>query len=89
LKILEQGADGVELVGCPKDKCRFLVGSLQAEKRVQRASGLLDEIRMGGERLGLTRAQKLSVQELLDLANARAKAVIPLGRNPMKKGADS
>lgn len=84
LRILEQGADGVELVACPQDKCRFLVGSLNAQKRVERASGLLDEIRMGGERLGLSRREKLSAEELLALAKARAKAVKPLGPNPMK-----
>ena len=84
LRILEQGADGVELVACPQDKCRFLVGSLNAQKRVERAGGLLDEIRMGGERLGLSRGERLSAEELLALAQARAEAVKPLGPNPMK-----
>ncbi|MHC4176526.1 MAG: hydrogenase iron-sulfur subunit [Planctomycetota bacterium] len=86
LKILEQGADGVELVACPQDRCRFLVGSLKAEKRVDRASGLLDEIRMGGQRLGLSRRTKLAAEDLIALARARAEAVKPLGPNPMKKG---
>jgi F420-non-reducing hydrogenase iron-sulfur subunit len=85
LKILEQGADGVELVACPEDQCRFLVGSLKAEKRIGRARGLLEEIGMGGQRLGLTRREQLSVEELLDLATARAGAVQPLGPNPMKQ----
>ena len=88
LKILEQGADGVELVACPQDVCRFLVGSLKAEKRIDRASGLLEQIRMGGQRLGLSRRAKLSAQDLLALARARAEAVRPLGPNPMKKGED-
>jgi len=86
LRILEQGADGVELVACPEAKCRFLVGSRKAEKRVERARGLLEGIRMGGQRLGLSRKEKLSAEALLDLAEARAGAVKPLGPNPMKKG---
>ena len=86
LKILEQGADAVELVACPQDRCRFLVGSLKAENRVDRASGLLEKIGMGGERLGLSRRAKLSAQDLLALAKARAEAVKPLGPNPMKEG---
>jgi len=86
LRILEQGADGVELVACPEAKCRFLVGSLKAEQRVSRARGLLEEIRMGGQRLGFSRKEKLSAEALLDLAEARAVAVKPLGPNPMKKG---
>jgi coenzyme F420-reducing hydrogenase delta subunit len=84
LKILEQGADGVELVACPQDVCRFLVGSLKAEKRVERASGLLEEIGMGGRRVGLSRRARLSAQDLLALAEARAVAVRLLGPNPMK-----
>jgi coenzyme F420-reducing hydrogenase delta subunit len=87
LRILEQGADGVELVACPEDKCRFLVGSRTAEKRVRRASGLLEEIRFGGQRLGISRADApLSAEGLLRRAEARAEAVKPLGPNPMKKG---
>lgn len=88
LKILEQGVDGVQLVACPQDKCRFLVGSLMAQKRIDYARGLLDEIRLGGQRLGLSRNEKLSAQGLLALAEARAQAVKPLGPNPMKKGED-
>ena len=88
LKILEQGVDGVQLVACPQDKCRFLVGSLMAEKRIEYARGLLDEIRLGSQRLGLSRNEKLSAEELLALAEARAQAVKPLGPNPMKKGED-
>jgi F420-non-reducing hydrogenase iron-sulfur subunit len=89
LRILEQGADGVELVACPEEKCRFLVGSLKAEKRIQYASRLLDEIRMGGERLGFSRKENLSAERLLSLAEARAEAVRPLGPNPMKQGDDA
>ena len=85
-KILEQGADGVELVACPEDKCRFLVGSLMAEKRVERARGALDEIGMGADRVGLSRSERLSAEGLIGLAEARATAVKPLGPNPMDQG---
>ena len=40
LKILERGADAVEVVACPADGCRFLVGSLRAEKRIDYVRGL-------------------------------------------------
>jgi F420-non-reducing hydrogenase iron-sulfur subunit len=86
LRILEQGVDGVELVACPQPECRFLVGSLKAEQRVNRAKGLLEEIHLGGQRLGLSRVHALSAGALLDLAVARAAAVQPLGPNPMKVG---
>lgn len=84
LKILEAGADGVQVVGCPEECCRFLVGSTMAEKRIDYARGLLDEIRMGADRLGMVRGCGLSAAELMELARHRAQAVKPLGANPMK-----
>ncbi len=86
LKILEQGADGVEIVACPEEKCQFLIGSLRAEKRIKYAGDLLDEIDMGAERLGISRGECLSAQEIMGLAANRARAVRSLGPNPMKKG---
>lgn len=86
LRVLEEGADGLELVACPEEKCQFLVGSLMAEKRIERARRLLEEVGMGAERLGLSRAGGLSAEGLVGLAGARAEALKPLGPNPMKKG---
>jgi len=86
LKILEQGADGVEVVACPENKCRFLVGSLRAEKRIEYIRRLLDEISMGAERVGISRGLGLSAEKLISLAEERSKAVNALGPNPMKKG---
>lgn len=84
LKILERGADAVEVVACPADRCRFLVGSLRAEKRIDYIRGLLDEIHIGGERVGISHGPGLSAQDLIDLAANRAEAVRTLGPSPMK-----
>ncbi|MFH1034960.1 MAG: hydrogenase iron-sulfur subunit [Pseudomonadota bacterium] len=84
LKIVEQGADGVLLVACPEKGCRFLVGSLKAERRVERARQLLDQINMGPERVALKRAAGLTLNDLLALAAQRAGEVKALGPNPMK-----
>jgi F420-non-reducing hydrogenase iron-sulfur subunit len=86
LKILEEGADGIELVGCPVEKCRFLVGSVRAEKRVLHARDLLTQAGMSPERLGMTRAEDLTAETILQIAGKRAKAARPLGPNPMKGG---
>ncbi len=84
LKLLDEGADGVLVVGCPENQCRFLVGSTMAEKRIEYARGLLHEIRMGADRLGMERGDRLSAAQLTELAERRAAAVRPLGPNPMK-----
>jgi F420-non-reducing hydrogenase iron-sulfur subunit len=86
LKILERGADAVEVVACPPDDCQFLTGSLRAEKRVDYIRGLLDEAGVGAERVGLSRGPGLSAKELISLAASRAEAVKTLGPNPMKTG---
>ena len=75
LQILDDGADGVEVVACPDAACRFLVGSRRAEKRVEYARGLLDDVGVGGDRLGITRKSGVGTDELLSLARARARAV--------------
>jgi F420-non-reducing hydrogenase iron-sulfur subunit len=84
VKILERGADGVQIVGCPYGQCRLLDGNRRAEKRVDRLRGLLDEIKLGAERLIMDRGSQLSSDALFELAQKRAEAVRSLGPNPMK-----
>lgn len=84
LKLLEQGADGVQVVGCPDGRCRFLVGSVRAEKRIEYARHLLDETGIGADRLGMDRGDGMSAEELMAVVERRASTVRPLGSNPMK-----
>ena len=86
LKILESGADAVEIVACPEKSCQYLVGSLRAEKRVEYIRGLLKKIGYASERVGITRKILQTPEELIKLAEIRADEVRPLGINPMKKG---
>jgi coenzyme F420-reducing hydrogenase delta subunit len=79
LKILERGADAVQIVACSSEGCRFLVGSLRAEKRIETIRGLLDEIHVGAERVGISRASRVQAQELMNIAAGRAQAVQELG----------
>ena len=85
LKILSEGADAVEVIGCKPDHCRFLIGSTMVEKRLEHAKHLLNEAFVGAERLGMERGEELSSIELESILENRAEAVRPLGPNPMKK----
>ncbi len=84
LRLIEHGADGVVVVGCPERQCQFLVGSSRAQNRVNQARTLLGEAGMGRERLVMVRRQGATLEEIMALAEERAGAVGPLGRNPMK-----
>ena len=86
LKILESGADAVEIIACPEKSCKFLVGSFRAERRIEYIRSLLEKIGYSPERVGISRKLSQSPEKLIDLAKARADAVRPLGMNPMKKG---
>ena len=86
LKILESGADAVEIVACPEKSCKFLIGSLRTEKRIEYIHSLLEKIGYSPDRVGISRKLSQSPEKLIDLARARANAIRPLGINPMKKG---
>ena len=75
MKILDAGADAVEIVACPEETCRQMVGSRRAEKRVEYVRGLLVAAGLRGERIGISRGSNLSAQDLLDIAGKRAEAL--------------
>jgi len=83
VKILESGADAVQIVACPESACRFLVGSNKAERRVEYVRRLLEEIDFGPERVGILRGTNLSAEQLLEEARDRAALIRDLGPNPM------
>lgn len=85
LKILESGhVDGIEIVGCGIRQCRFLLGKNIAEKRTDYTRNLLAQIHMEPDRIGMTRADGLSVEGLFQIAHKRLKKVIELGPSPMR-----
>ena len=88
LKVLEKGADAVQVIGCPEGLCRFLVGNVRADKRISYAKGLLEQINMGADRLDMQRGEAMAAKDLLAIAEKRANAVRELGPNPMKEGSE-
>ncbi len=87
LRILESGADGVEVVTCPEGRCRSVAGNLAAARRVERARRLLDAAGLGADRLGISSMEGGLTEDLIERAAGRAAAVRPLGPNPMKAAA--
>ena len=75
LKLLAAGADGVEIVACSDESCRLLVGSRMAEKRLQYAQRLLNEVHVPKERLGFSWKSGVGPEELEAIGLRRASAV--------------
>ncbi len=53
MKAFETGADGVIVVTCRKDECRFLEGNLRAQKRADSVDELLQETGLGKGRIAV------------------------------------
>ena len=51
LKAFETGADGLILITCSKNECRYLEGNLRSPKRAEGVNQILEEIGMGIERV--------------------------------------
>ncbi len=75
LKILESGADAVEIVACPEKSCKFLTGSLRAEKRVEYVRDLLKKIGYSPECVGISRKLSQKPDQLIEIAKARADRI--------------
>ena len=82
LRAFEAGSDGVLVLVCPEDQCRYVEGSIRAKKRIAWVRNILDDIGLNGRRLSMGNislgdekgAQKI-IQEVLS-------QVRDLGPNP-------
>jgi len=81
LSILDKEADGVEVIVCPEGCCELLIGSKRAVKRIEYARGLLDDIGVGPDRLGISHGAGLPADEFVKRVAARAEAVMNLEEN--------
>ena len=81
LSILDQEANGLEVIACPVGSCGLLVGSERAAKRVSYARDLLEGSGLGADRLGISHGSQLSADEFVARIAARARAVMNLERS--------
>jgi coenzyme F420-reducing hydrogenase delta subunit len=49
METLRDGADGILVVGCRRENCKYLDGNLRAEKRVERIRQILSEADISGK----------------------------------------
>ena len=74
VKAFEKGADGLVLITCPKNECRYLEGNLRSPKRAEVLNELLEEIGMGGERVAVITNRKDGMDRIVsDVVEFRNK----------------
>ena len=82
LKAFESGADAVIVLVCPKGACRYMEGSIRAEKRVGWTKGILDEIGVDGRRLSIHNVQSGDADDVSRIISESLSVVTELGKNP-------
>jgi coenzyme F420-reducing hydrogenase delta subunit len=75
IKAFETGADGVMVITCKQDACRYLEGNLRAARRVETVDSLLEEIGLGRGRITVIKPKEEGDVEHIvhEIDNFRAK----------------
>ena len=84
LEAFRAGADGVMVVGCLEGECHYIRGNLKARRRVERARRILDETRIGGERLRMFNLSASQAQVFVAHVQTMVEAILALGPSPIR-----
>lgn len=83
LNAFENGADGVMVIGCLEGDCHYINGNIRARARVQRVSGILDQIRIGPDRIRMYNLSAGEGSKFAQYANEFVDQVRELGPSPI------
>ncbi|MBI5586117.1 MAG: hydrogenase iron-sulfur subunit [Deltaproteobacteria bacterium] len=83
LKAFEKGADGVYVAGCLEGDCHFKNGNVRAARRVVYVQKLLDQIGVGGERVGMVNLSAGMGERFAEIARQFTEKIRELGPNPV------
>lgn len=84
LKGLLNGADGILVMACQKDNCKFLKGNTRAEKRVDQTHCLLSEVGIEPDRVRFVNLAANMGQRFADEVQTMYESIKFLGPNPGK-----
>ena len=84
LEAFEQGADGVFVVACPIGNCHHVRGNERGLARLQRAQIILDDIRLGSDRLEMFFMSGSQAHAFAAAVDKMTDRIRELGPNPLK-----
>jgi coenzyme F420-reducing hydrogenase delta subunit len=84
LKAIENGADGVVVIGCKFGECYFREGNFRAQKKVERAQSLLEEVGLEQGRLRYDFVAGPCGKDFATIMNTMTEEVKSLGPSPLR-----
>ncbi len=79
LRVIEEGADGVFVVGCAGDSCMYKLGVELAQKRIKYVQEILKSIGMEEARIQLIEAPSSMALKVANMLNEKVETIRELG----------
>jgi len=87
LRAIEDGADGVMVMGCLEGDCHFMNGNYRAKKRVAAAKKLLEAVGVEPGRIEMYNLSSAQASKFAEMIADMTEKVRKLGPSPLRKGA--
>ena len=84
LKALQEGADGVLVVGCHPGDCAYKTGNLGAERRVRFARKLIEQLGLDERRVKMIFMLVAEGDKFAERVNTFAEEIRVIGPNPIR-----
>ena len=85
LKAIEDGADGVMVIGCLEGDCHFIKGNLRAKKRVAAARKLVEKAGVEPDRVAMYNLSSAMAGKFADTIKDMTDKIRKLGPSPLRK----
>jgi F420-non-reducing hydrogenase iron-sulfur subunit len=83
LSAFENGADGVMVIGCLEGDCHYISGNIRARARVERVYKILEQIKIGSDRIRMYNLSAGEGERFASYANEFVEQVRELGPSPI------
>ncbi|MGY5852200.1 MAG: hydrogenase iron-sulfur subunit [Candidatus Thorarchaeota archaeon] len=84
LKALQEGADGVLIIGCHPGDCAYKTGNLGAERRVRFVRKLIASLGIDEGRVKMVMVSAAEGDKFVEYINAFADEIRKIGPNPIR-----
>jgi len=83
LAAFENGADGVMVIGCLEGDCHYISGNIRARARVERVYQILEQIKIGSDRIRMFNLSAGEGERFASYANEFVEQIRTIGASPI------